>query len=101
MDIKCTLCGKALAGGLDTFGDVDMPLCWECLGEMNSIPVTSYGLRPHHHDLFITGSLIGSTIFDVGDDDPNFTPDPDAPDLGFWEQKPDSCRLSSNASGRM
>jgi hypothetical protein len=45
-----------------------------------------YGLGPHHHDLTITGMLIGSTVFDA-QDDPNFTSDPDAPGLGVWHYK--------------
>jgi hypothetical protein len=57
-----------------------------------------YGLAPHHHDLSITGSYIGSTIFDPlpeptanGEyeiDNMTYTPDPQTPGMGFWEGKP-------------
>jgi len=28
--IACTLCEKELSGGLDTFGPLETPLCWDC-----------------------------------------------------------------------
>lgn len=27
---RCTACHVLLTSGLDTFGDVDAPLCWSC-----------------------------------------------------------------------
>jgi hypothetical protein len=35
---RCELCGKPLAGGLDTFGDPSCELCWDCFGETNAQP---------------------------------------------------------------
>lgn len=29
LGFRCTACGKELTGGLDTYGDVDVPLCQE------------------------------------------------------------------------
>lgn len=30
LPIVCSCCQKSLTGGLDTFGDVDCPMCWDC-----------------------------------------------------------------------
>lgn len=79
----CTACFKQLTNGLDTFGQHNMPLCWDCFSEMNGENRSHYGLGPHEHDLSRTGSIIGSTVF-TGEDD-RFTPDPDAPGLGIWD----------------
>ena len=100
--IQCTACEKTLRGGIDTFGDWNMPFCWDCYGELNSNGgcIESgdyYGLAPHHHDLNLTGSIIGSTVFDPLPE-PNeygeyivgnriFTPDPEAPGLGIWSYR--------------
>ena len=85
--MRCTVCGCELTGGLDTFGAHDLLMCWDCHSEIASEAAQPYyGLGPHHHDLTITGSFIGSTVFDA-QDDPNFTPDPDAPWLGVWHHK--------------
>lgn len=27
---QCTCCHVALTGGIDTFGDIDAPMCWSC-----------------------------------------------------------------------
>ncbi len=35
---RCELCGKALAGGLDTFGDPSCELCWDCYAEKDARP---------------------------------------------------------------
>ena len=29
METSCSVCGKKLSGGLDTFGVVGKPLCWD------------------------------------------------------------------------
>ena len=29
----CSKCGKKLAGGLDTYGGIHTPLCWDCFGK--------------------------------------------------------------------
>ncbi len=42
-------------------------------------PYPYYGLAPHKHDLSITGSFVGSTVF-TGDIPDNFEPDPDCED---------------------
>jgi hypothetical protein len=85
--MRCIVCDVELTGGLDTYGSYDMPMCWDCYSEMAGETIQPYyGLGPHHHDLTITGSFIGSTVFDA-QDDPNFSPDPDAPGLGVWHYK--------------
>lgn len=100
----CTACQVQLRGGLDTFGDVGMPFCWECYAALNGEggigPESGgyYGLAPHHHDLTITGHMIGSTVFDPLPE-PNaqgeyiignmvFIRDPSAPGMGFWDYRP-------------
>mgnify|MGYP000923178092 CR=1 FL=1 len=30
LPLTCTSCGVALRGELDTFGEVDQPMCWSC-----------------------------------------------------------------------
>lgn len=30
MNVQCAVCEKPLSGGVDTFGDVHAPLCWDC-----------------------------------------------------------------------
>ena len=100
IDIHCDHCDKPLTGGLDTYGWPGN-LCWDCYAEWNSQTVAGrayYGLGPHHHDLSITGSIIGSTVLDPlpepnadGEyiiDNQVFIPDPDAPGLGIWEYRP-------------
>jgi hypothetical protein len=98
-EITCDLCDKPLTGGTDTFGWPGN-LCWNCYAECNANggdPELGdyYGLAPHHHDLSITGSLIGSTVFDpLPERDANgeyhiaaqqtFVPDPDVSGLGTW-----------------
>lgn len=47
-DIKCTICDKALTGGLDTFGDVRFPMCQECywsLSTAESDPYKQLGIK--------------------------------------------------------
>lgn len=96
--ITCTACRKQLLGGTDTFGDVNCPFCWNCYSSLQGESGESiYGLGPHHHDLTITGHMIGSTVFDPlpepnadGEyeiDDMIFWPDPEALGLGVWTYK--------------
>jgi hypothetical protein len=100
--IVCTACQKALAGGTDTFGDVDCPFCWECYGALNGEGGIGpeggdyYGLAPHHHDLTITGSIIGSTVLDPLPE-PNANGEyiignqvfiPTEPGMGIWSYRP-------------
>lgn len=96
---NCYLCGKELSGGLDTYGWPD-DLCWDCYAEQNSYGDGQawYGLAPHHHDLSITGSVIGSTVFDLlpepnanGEyeiDDYLFVPTEADGKAGLWSRKP-------------
>lgn len=103
LPVVCTACQTPLTNGLDTFGDIDQPFCWPCYGALNgeSGPHSGYyGLAPHHHDLSITGSIIGSTVFDpLPARDANgdyivgnmiYTPDPSVKGggLGFWSHRP-------------
>lgn len=96
----CTACATTLHNGTDTFGDVGCPFCWDCYAALNGERGSPgyYGLAPHHHDLTITGSIIGSTVFDPLPE-PNengeyvignrvFFPDPHALGLGVWEYRP-------------
>ena len=97
--MQCTSCEKQLRGGTDTFGDVNCPFCWQCYSSLVGEGGFGqyYGLAPHHHDLTITGSIIGSTVLDPLPE-PNadgeyiignqvFMPDPEAPGLGIWEYR--------------
>ena len=98
----CAACEVALTGGVDTFGWPES-FCWNCYASLNGEGGIGpegggyYGLAPHHHDLSITGTMIGSTVFDPLPE-PNadgeyivgtmvFIPDPSAPGLGFWDYR--------------
>ena len=99
MNMKCELCNKTLAGGLDTYGWPGN-YCWDCyvFGQAGGDCGESwYGLAPHHHDESITGSIIGSTVLDPLPE-PNqfgeyeidglvFVPDPEVPGCGIWFRK--------------
>lgn len=98
LPITCTACRQPLDGGTDTFGDVDLPMCWDCYsGLQGGDEFAYYGLAPHHHDLTVTGHMIGCTVFDplptptpAGEyivDDMIFVPGPD-PGMGFWYHRP-------------
>lgn len=61
-----------MSNGLDTYGAVGQEMCWDCysahLEEGLKAPVVNYyGLAPHKHDLALTGSYIGSTVFEALD----------------------------------
>ena len=56
-----------------------------------------YGLAPHKHDLSLTGSIVGSTVFDLLPEPPSlegsywmdshkawFTPDDEDGTMGMW-----------------
>lgn len=62
--MNCTICGKALTNGLDTFGDVGSEVCWDCWLDLPNEDECYewYGMAPHYHDMSITGSVIGSTV---------------------------------------
>jgi hypothetical protein len=30
LPMTCTACGKPLTGGIDTFSDIQHPMCWDC-----------------------------------------------------------------------
>lgn len=97
---QCYICGKPLTGGTDTFGWPD-DLCWDCYVEFQAgcEGESYYGLAPHHHDETITGSLIGSTVYDslpesmpCGGYDLGYAtliPDPEMDGkAGIWTPKP-------------
>ena len=98
--MKCTFCDKPLTGGLDTFGLYGEEACWECYakraaGELHDeTEEVWYGLAPHHHDLSITGGVMGSTVIDplptggeIDLGDTTLMPDPEAPGLGTYQRK--------------
>lgn len=66
--MNCICCGKPLINGLDTYGEVGQEMCWDCHSsflEADEEEINEwYGLAPHHHDMTLTGSFIGSTVFD-------------------------------------
>ena len=87
MNIHCILCGKGLENGLDTFGSVQDPMCWDCYAECNAEqgePV--YGLGPHVHDIDPDTGRMTTTFLDQSPTE-EFMPDSDAPGLGVWIPK--------------
>lgn len=61
--MNCSVCGKPLTNGLDTYGDVGAELCMDCWYDLPEEDDYSwYGMAPHYHDLGLTGSIIGSTV---------------------------------------
>lgn len=64
--MKCEVCGKALSGGLDTYGDVGHEICEDCfLTFGDDVDDCWYGVAPHHHDFEQSGGgWIGSTVLD-------------------------------------
>lgn len=99
MELYCIICNSPLSNGLDTFGDAGEEMCWDCWADYLFMTVTDtwYGMAPHHHDLTITGSIIGSTVFTPLPGEPNeygdyeiepglfFRPDPEVNgEQGFW-----------------
>ena len=36
-EIRCAICGKALSGELDTYGEVGLPMCWDCWSLIESL----------------------------------------------------------------
>ena len=81
----CSLCGKRIEG-IEIYGDVAQPMCWDCYAMVNSQwSDLYYGLGPHEHQYDEEGNIIiGATKF-LDEQPENFTPDPDAPRLGVWE----------------
>ena len=63
----CDLCSAELKETWDAYGDVGQTLCVDC---WHGLTIEAqgfdevFGLPPHHHDLSITGSIIGSTVDD-------------------------------------
>lgn len=79
--LNCTVCGVELQNNVDTYGDVGQETCRDCWYNLQDkmeelYGAKYYGLAPHHHDLTITGSFIGSTVYDP-------LPEP-APDGRYW-----------------
>lgn len=112
----CTVCERVVSGGRDTFGWFHRnPVCAEChlwlwsvIEEQDGQDV--YGLAPHHHDLSITGSMIGSTVFEsvqspdaygrIDCGDRWFYPDADAGGLaGVYSPKSREERMGAAAAG--
>lgn len=66
--MNCRRCGTRLYNDLNTYGNPGNEQCWACWSEQLDYEYDDgeswYGLAPHHHDTGITGSLIGSTVFD-------------------------------------
>lgn len=105
IQLVCTRCGVELNGDLDTFGDIGNELCEDCWYEWQEETegVSYYGLAPHHHDLTLTGSFIGSAIYDdykatakrdergrywIEDRKMWFTPDDEVDGYqGMWEER--------------
>lgn len=50
MTIECTACKKPLKNGLDTFGDVNAPLCWDCYSAIAFEPFEHVDLRTLFRD---------------------------------------------------
>jgi hypothetical protein len=98
--MECTICGKHLDNGLDTFGEIGLEMCWPCWSELGDEATETeswYGLGPHHHQYTHEGQIvIGSTTLDPlppKNEDGSYTignlrfsPDPDAPGLGIWSR---------------
>jgi len=97
--LGCFLCGTPLSGGIDTWGDVGQECCqschWDLMGEDRG--TAWFGLAPHKHDLSLTGSIVGSTVFDLLPEPPTlngsyyieshkawFTPDKENSEMGMW-----------------
>lgn len=102
MGLTCYFCGVELTGGIDTFGPPTQECCDSCwrANGIDDEPRSWYGLAPHHHDMDITGSIIGSTVFDgIPEDNRDedgwyqvapglfFLPDVEAPGCGIWEDR--------------
>jgi len=99
--MKCQSCGETLENEFNVYGDVGETLCWACWSDMVDAErgySEVYGIGPHHHDMSITGSIIGSTVFDAleGERDADgwyhinekvwYKPDtnPDGEGMGLW-----------------
>lgn len=101
---NCEACGVAIANEWEAYGNVGETLCMDCWYDMIDLEELErgysevYGIAPHHHDLSITGNIIGSTV-----DDPLPTatdkvgwytiapgvlympdPNPDGAGMGMW-----------------
>lgn len=65
IQLTCMMCGVPLNGELDTYGDIGSELCADCWYDEDERinGVYFYGLAPHIHDLTITGSYLGSTVY--------------------------------------
>lgn len=82
---ECSICHKSISG-LEVFGDVAYPLCWNHYAALNSeYRDTYYGLGPHEHKYDEDGNIILEATVFLDEEPESFTPDPDAPGLGVWE----------------
>jgi len=96
--LQCSMCGKELKNQLDTYGDIGAELCADCWYDLPENNEGWYGMVPHHHNLELTGSYLGSTVFDpLPEPDTNgvyavnglyFVPDMEVGgDQGVWYEK--------------
>jgi len=71
--MKCIVCETPLTNGVDTFGEVNQEMCWDCWSTLEAMSKSEswYGLAPHRHDLNKTGSYIGSTVYEPLAGEPN------------------------------
>jgi hypothetical protein len=98
---KCEGCGAELGHDWEIYGGIGDTLCADCWYDMIGAdqPYDEvYGIAPHHHDLTRTGSIIGSTVFDELEGEPDeegwyhitekvwYIPDqsPDGEGMGMW-----------------
>ncbi len=98
---QCIVCEKELFGNLDTFGPIDLEMCWDCWKQAGDEPEWAgadaiYGLGPHIHTFDENGNIaIGGTKFlPMPEPDAEtgliniegryFKPDPEAPGCGTW-----------------
>ena len=85
--MKCISCGVELKNEIDTFGDHGHEMCWDCWATEEGHDNQWYGMAPHHHNLAVTGSFIGSTVLDPLPE-PNEHGEYWIADMGAWF-KPD------------
>lgn len=76
--LRCAICGTELKTDLDCYGDIGEDVCIDCWYD-NQPDDVWYGQAPHHHNMTLTGSFIGSTVFEP------LPPDSEKhPVYGYW-----------------
>ena len=102
---ECQECGAPIQHDYETYGDLGQCMCATCWFQRQEAEEEAqgftevYGIGPHHHDLTLTGHVIGSTVDDplpdVASDSEGFIkvgpgvyykPDtnPDGEGMGMW-----------------